>query len=173
MIRNRDINLVRQFVLGLLVVFAALLQNAPKPLPDAGFARIFLVVPLVVAIAMFEGETAGMIIGLTGGFLLDMVSAQHMGFHCFFLPVAALLCARLVNHMIKNTLLTYLLLHAITLVAYVGLYWLIVYMFARGGAGASFLFTLYLPSAVFTWAVSPFFYLFLRYIRKFFIPPAI
>ncbi len=141
----------------LLICLAALVQNSPYILPEVFGARAFLLLPLLVSIAMFEREIAAAVFGAFAGVLWDITSVKD-GFNAFVLMLICAVCSLLIIRLMRNNILTALVLGASAVVTYCILY-AIVYLFL-GGAGASFaqLFTFYLPSCIYTLVFVPIFY---------------
>ena len=56
--------IIRRVIFAVLLIFCAVIQNTPGLLPEPFGAHQLAVTVMVVCIAMFERETAGMLLGL-------------------------------------------------------------------------------------------------------------
>ena len=63
--------IIRRVIFALLLIICAVIQNTPRLLPEPFGARQLGVTVMVVCIALFERETAGMLLGLLAGIVLD------------------------------------------------------------------------------------------------------
>ena len=95
---------------GLLILGAGLLQMAPRVFPAVFGARPLLLIPIVVSIAMFEGPVGGAAAGIAGGLLWDLYADRLFGFSALFLMAICCACGLLVRLLIRNNLLSALLL---------------------------------------------------------------
>ena len=163
---EKKITIFRCFILAFIIVLVATAQNTLSMVFQIGGARCFIIVPVVVAVGMFENEGTSAFLGLFAGMLIDMVSGVQMGYNAIILCFTALCCSLFVSNIMRSTILTSLIFNSISIVVYVVLYWLFFMIFAGVEDGAKSLFTFYLPSAVYTFIVSPFIFSFIRAIRK-------
>lgn len=95
------------YVVAVLII--VVLQFTPSAIPEIYHASPMLMVPCVVSVAMFEGETAGAIFGITAGFIWDSQSARLFGFNAFFLLFFGLFVGLLVKYIFKNNIISALL----------------------------------------------------------------
>ena len=95
---------------GLLILGAGLLQMAPRVFPAVFGARPLLLIPIVVSIAMFEGPVGGAAAGIAGGLLWDLYADRLFGFSALFLMAICCACGLLVRLLIRNNLLSAMLL---------------------------------------------------------------
>lgn len=100
---------------GLLILMAILVQATPKLLPAIFGARPLLIVPLVVCIAMFVGPIGGASAGIAGGILWDLYADRLLGFNALLLLVIGCACGLLIRLLMRNNLLTAMLLSAAAL----------------------------------------------------------
>lgn len=155
---------LKRIILFLLVLVFAALQNTDGILPCIFGARFFILIPLVTAIGMFEGELAGLFYGLTAGAFWDVCSAGLDGFHTFFLALLGTVTGVLVHFFMRNKLLTQYCICGIAAFSHSILYWLITVYIPAGDNMYSKLLGFYLPCAVITTAVSFIIYYFVRFI---------
>lgn len=100
---------------GLLILLTILVQATPKLLPAVFGARPLLIVPLVVCIAMFVGPIGGASAGIAGGILWDLYADRLLGFNALLLLFIGCACGLLVRLLMRNNLLTAMLLSAAAL----------------------------------------------------------
>ncbi len=146
--------LLKRILLFLLVLIFAALQNTDGLLPCIFGARFFILIPLIIAIGMCEGELAGLFYGMIAGGFWDVCSAGIDGFHAFSLALIGVLSGLLVRFFMRNKLLTQYCICAISTFAHSIIYWLISVYIPMGDNGYRKLLTFYLPSAVITTAIS-------------------
>lgn len=138
---------IRWAIYCVLLMISVLLQNSVGGLFEFFGARVFLCIPLCIAVAMFEREVPAAIFGAFAGALWD-VSSGVDGFNTFVLMVLCAICSLLISHLMRNNVVTSLVLGGGSIAAYE-----IVYIAVRfWGAGNPIrqIFTFYLPSFVIT-----------------------
>lgn len=152
----------RRAVYAAAIVFIVLLQNTPGLFPGIFSARAFLLVPAVVCIAMFEGPVAGMFFGLLAGLGWDAAGAQPFAMHAVFLTAAGYAAGVLVSGIMRNNMVSAALLSGSALAFYCIVRWFMsALMWGKAGLFAS-LVRFYLPSFLYTFALMPVFYFFVR-----------
>lgn len=164
--REKREKVFRYLILALIAAGAAILQNAFSVSFQIGGARAFIAVPVVVAVGMFEDEGVSAFIGLFTGMLVDMVSGGQMGYNAIVLALVGLGCSLLVSHVMRSTIVTNLIFCGTAIVLYVFFYWLFFIVFKGVPEARHTLFTVFLPSAVYTFVFSPFIYSAIRLVRK-------
>ncbi len=138
---------IRWAIFGALLVASVLLQNSIGGLSEIFSARVFLCIPLLVAIAMFEREVPAALFGALAGALWDASSGVD-GFNTFVLMALSAVCSLLISHLMRNNHITALVLGAGSIAVYD-----IIYISVRfWGAGSPLrqIFTFYLPSLIIT-----------------------
>lgn len=139
---------------GLLLIVVFLFQMTPYGLPEIAGARPWLIVSLTVFVAMFEGAFAGGVFGATAGFLWDMFSERLTGFSALFLLAVGVACGLLVQVLLRNNVLTSLLLGTAVTLGY-GLYQWFFCTVIWGTEDAWFvLWRLILPDIAYTICIS-------------------
>ena len=88
---------------------AAVFQNTDGFLPSVFGARLFVLIPVIISIGMFEGELSGLLYGLAGGAFWDVCASGTDGFHGLFLALTGLASGLLVRFIMRNKLLTFYL----------------------------------------------------------------
>lgn len=79
---------IRYFAYALELLVLYMIQQTPGFLPSLFGARPILIIPAVLAIAMFEPEIPAMAFGIFGGLLIDFGIGDALGFHGIMLGVA-------------------------------------------------------------------------------------
>lgn len=150
----------------IIISLAALIQNTRGLTLEIGGARCFLLLPVCMIIGLGEDELWAGILGLFGGMLWDLTSAQHHGFNAIFICLFCFFCAALVTYYVRATFLTGIIFSAAQIIAYSLLYWLFFIIF-RGMHGTELtLFSFYLPSAIYTIAITPIVWMCIHPIKK-------
>lgn len=145
-----------------LVLLAALFQNVLSPHLAVGNARCFVLLPVAVMLGLNEDEKTAALLGLLGGVVLDLISAQTRCFNAIFLMVACYAASVLVTFIFRDTFHYSMIAAGLTVVLYCLCYWLLfVLIKSSEGAGVA-LVRFYLPSAIYTLVVSPVICLLLR-----------
>lgn len=143
---------IRWVIWGALMVISVLLQNSVGGLLEFFEARVFICVPVCVAIAMFEREVPAAIFGAFAGALWD-VSSGVDGFNTIILMALSAVCSLLISHLMRNNLITALVLGAGSVTVYEIIY--IAVRFWGAGSPVRQIFTFYLPSLLITVVVVP------------------
>lgn len=164
--KNTKILIIRRAIFVVLILLVNILQNTNGFFPEPFGLRAFLLVPLVVCLGMFEREIAGAALGLFAGILWDGVSGLGDGYNALFFAAVGACCGLLINVLMRNHLLTALILSAAANLLYVSLY-VLFFIIARGLDSAGYLFLrYYLPDAVYSFLFTPVFYIIVRAVMK-------
>lgn len=139
--------IIRRIIFAVLIVLAVLLQNSAGGLTEIFGARIFIVIPLCVSVAMFEREVAAALFGAFAGVLCD-VSGGADGFNAFVLTVLCAVCSLFVSRIMRNNVLSALVLGSATVALYEIIY-IAVRIIAVGNPLRQ-IFTFYIPSFLLT-----------------------
>jgi len=149
-----------------VLLVAHLLQNTPHMFPTFFGVHAFLLLPLAICIAMVEKTLAGTVLGIFAGVLWDTASAHVDGFYALFFMVVCTLVCILMNYLMRNNLVTALLLCGGSILLFCLVHWL-VFVVAGGVEGAArMLLTFYLPSALYTFIFAPIDYFVIRAFLK-------
>ncbi len=154
---NNKPKYIRFAIYALLIGLVAIVQNSPYILPEIFGARALVLLPLCVSIAMVEREIAAAIFGAFAGVLWDIGSVKD-GFNAFVLLLICAVCSLLIIRLMRNNLLTALVLGAGAVVSYCVIYIIVNLFFAGAGASIRQIFTFYLPTCIYTLAFIPVFY---------------
>lgn len=138
---------IRWAIFSVLLVVSVLLQNSVGGLSEIFSARVFLCIPFLIAIAMFEREVPAAIFGALAGALWD-VSSGVDGFNTIVLMSLGAVCSLLISHLMRNNLVTALVLGAGSIAVYEIIY--VAVRFWGAGSPVRQIFTFYLPSLIIT-----------------------
>lgn len=164
--KNTKILIVRRLVFAVIILITHILQNSRGFVPSIFGARAFLLIPLVVIIAMFEKELAGAALGLFAGALWDTVSGIGDGYNTLFLMLLGATCGFLLNVLMRNHLLTAIILVFFSCLLYSGTY-VVFFVVSQGVDSVGYLFLrYYLPSCVYTTLFTPIYYLLVRAVMR-------
>ena len=114
------------YVLEILVLY--MIQQTPGFLPSLMGARPILIIPAVLAIAMFEPELPAMGFGIFGGLFIDFGIGAALGFHGILLGVACYVISAFSANLLRTNLLTSFLVNTSALLIIVILQWLFYYV---------------------------------------------
>lgn len=164
--KQQKILLVRRGIFVLLILLAHLLQNTPGWFPAFFGIRAYFLLTFTVCLGLFEREIAGAMFGLFAGALWDTVSPLGDGYHAFLFLLVGAVCGILINTVMRNNLITALLLNFAAHLLYAALY-TVLFVSAQGVDGAGWLFLRYfLPSAVLSVLFTPIVYLLVRFVMQ-------
>ena len=155
----------RRLCLALILLALSVLQNTDGFFPQIFGVRALLLIPAVVCIAMYERDIWGLILGLFAGALWD-ITASGASFNAFYLMTIGFLCGTLINTIMRNNIVTAMILSALATVIYNVGYW--AFSFLAGGMDSSpfMLFRYYLPSVIYTVLFIPVTFIAVRAVEK-------
>ncbi|HPZ00519.1 MAG TPA: rod shape-determining protein MreD [Clostridiales bacterium] len=145
-----------------LILLCSLLQNTAHLFPTVFGAHAWLLIPLIICISMFDHNVVATVMAVLAGALWDVYSAWGDGFHALMLFLISTAVALLLNYVMRNNLVTCLLLGAIAVVLYGLCHWLIFVVFRGTGEVFRILVTFYLPTMLYTYVFTPLFYILIR-----------
>lgn len=164
--RSTKILIIRRAIFAVIILLAHIFQNTGGVFPEAFGIRANLLLPLVVCLGMFEREIAGAFLGLLAGVLWDTAAGLGDGYNALFLMLVGAACGLLINLLMRNNLMTALLLSAAVCTLYAVLY-AVFFLLAEGVDSVGYLLIrYYLPSAAYTFVFTPFWYLAVRAVMR-------
>lgn len=137
---------IRWAIFALLLVGACVLQNSSGGMLEIFGARVFLVIPACVSVAMFEREVPSAILGAFAGALWD-VSSGADGYNALIIMLLCATVSLLISHLMRNNIVTAFVLGSGTTVVYELIY---VIRIAFSGNPIYRILTFYLPSLILT-----------------------
>lgn len=155
----------RRAWLALAVLIMSVLQNGLAHFPQIFGARALLLIPVVVAIAMYEKEIPGMLFGLFAGSLWDIFAGGN-NFNAIYLFIVGFACGALINTIMRNNIVTHALLSVVASVVYCLGYWLYHYVIINLDKAFIMLLKYFIPTAFYTIIISPFVFMIIRAIEK-------
>ena len=147
---DNRLQVVRHIIFAALIVFAAVVQQTDFFFSSVGGARLFLLVPLTVAIAMYERSMPALFLGLFAGILWDSASVTVDGFFAVLLAATGFICCVLVILKLRNNIFSCLLLSFLSLFAIGTFYWRLFYVIKGYGSYGYVYMKYYFSSAVYS-----------------------
>ena len=135
------------YVLALFV--CAALQTTPG-LFQLGEAKPLLVLPLCLAVAVFEGEFAGALLGTVGGLLWDCTAGRTVGMLALELLLLCFAVSAVMQLYFKNSAANFALIASAAALLVLTLDWLFFYYMPGYSGAASRWLWFVLPTAVLT-----------------------
>lgn len=157
--------ILRRGSLALILLVLSVLQNTDGFFPQIFGVRALLLIPAVVCIAMFERDMAGMFFGLFAGALWDM-NAGGASFNALYLMAVGFICGTLINTIMRNNIVTALLLSMVFIPVYVVGYWFFHYIVGGLDAAGFMFLRYYLPGIFYSAAFLPLMFIGVRAIEK-------
>ncbi len=151
------------YVVELLLLY--LLQTT-EAVPAVYGVRPLLLVGAAMSIALFEGDIPGLAAGIAAGLLMDMGGAEVLGVHALMLGVAGYVLGSMTMELFKSNLPVLLLAMAVVVPAVGALEWLIFFVLPGYPGAAYAMQTHYAPQMLYTFAMTPLFYLLHRRTRR-------
>lgn len=149
-------------VYGLEIFLVYILQSTPALIPEIFGEKPMMVVVCVVSIALFEGDVTGMWFGLGAGLLLDTGSIAPFGFYGLILLVICFGCGTLVMYLMRNNMVTSLILGFIAVSVVSVVQWLCFASPHSANDAGFFVIHILLPRCIYSTALMPLFYYFNR-----------
>ena len=151
---------LRHLIFAAFIVFAAVIQQTDFFFSSVGGARLLLLAPLTVAVAMNERSMPALFLGLLAGILWDSASVTVDGFYAVLLASIGFGCCVLVILKLRNNVYSCLLLSFLSLLTVVTVYWFAFYVMEGYGSNFYVYLKYYFSSAVYSMLfVLPVYYL--------------
>ncbi len=157
---------IKRFILGVIIVVAAVLQNTPNVMPAMFSASAMLLIPVVVSISMFESETVSLFFALLAGLLWDFTSVSGGYFHSIILCTVAFFVSMLIRMRVRNTLFSSMILTFLTVFLHNTLYWIINVLSSSPVGAVRAYFSFYFLSCIYTLLTGIVIYLIIKPIEK-------
>lgn len=148
------------YALEILVFFVV--QQTPGLIPEIAGARPMLLLPVVVAIALFETEFVGLWFGLFAGVLLDVGLWSIVGFWAIIFAALGYFVGFWAVRFLQSNFLTMMIVSVIAIVIVYGLYFLFGFLLHFYAGTQYALLRHFLPRMAYTLALAPVFYFFNR-----------
>lgn len=159
--------IIKNVIYTVIVLIAYILQETPRLLA-LGNIRPIIVIAVVTAIAMNEGEFSGGLFGLLGGVLCDTAAFHIFGVAPIFFLVLGCTCGLMVIYLIQSNVRTaFLLTGGFTLIYGFVAHYLIYGIWGYAGANRLLLVRT-LPCALYSAAFGIPAFLFVRYLQSWF-----
>lgn len=153
---------VKWFAYAIELFLMFIIEQTPNLIPDVYGVYPSLVMCVCISVAIFEGEIAGMYFGLAGGLLLDYTSTKIFGFYALFLTVICYVCGLLVVNLMRNNIVTTMILGAGSFLSIALVKWFFFYVIWDYPSLFYHLYAIILPSALYSFLLLPVFFYFNR-----------
>lgn len=154
----------------LLILAVHILQNTRGLFPEIFGVKANPLIPLVICIGMFEREIAGAVLGMLAGILWDSVSPMGDGYNALLLMLAGAAAGLLIDYLMRNNLMTALLLSGFACLIYSVFYvvfFLLANLLANGVDSTGYLLIrYYIPAAVYSFLFTPLWYIIVRAVMR-------
>ena len=157
---------IRRALFVLFLVIAAAFQHTDGAIPAIFGAKALVLIPLTVCIAMHEKSMGCLSFGILAGALWDFATVRGDGFYAVVMALVGYAAGALTVYVVRNNILSALILSSGASVLVTGVYWF-VFIFLKGYEGAgNILWNFYLPSAVYSAALTAVYYYPVRFIVR-------
>ncbi len=158
----RKYRVIRYLAYTIEIVVLFVLQETPGLIPAVGGARPILLIPAVLAVAMFEDRTPALFFGLLSGLLIDFGAGSILGFHGLLLSAACFIVSAVTTDLFQTNFLTSMLVSVITSACVMILQWACFYVLYGYEYPLYALTVHYIPMYLYTAALMPVTYYFNR-----------
>lgn len=141
-------NRIRYLIWCVLILFAFLLQSTDGLCIRISGTAVSFVLPLLTPVCMFEKEKSACWFGLFAGLLMDSISPVMVGYNALMLLILCTCIGFFTTNVVRNTLLTNLIVGSVFIFLYESLYWLFFIQFKQIIGASSVYFTVYLPNII-------------------------
>ncbi|MBE6754518.1 MAG: rod shape-determining protein MreD [Ruminococcaceae bacterium] len=141
------------YALELLLV--CIVQYTPNLLPTFLGVKPLLLSVFAISIAMFEGETSAMWFGCAAGILMDVMSTSVFGFNTIMLMVVCYFCGALVIFLMRNNIVSAMVLGVCGLIVIEVMRWLFFYVLWGDAKMWYYLYAVMLPQVVYSAVIMP------------------
>lgn len=155
----------RRAWLAIAVLVFSVLQNTTGMFPAIFGVKALLLIPVVVAIAMYERDVAGIFYGLFAGALWDVFAAGN-NFNAIYLVIIGYFSGVLINTLMRSNFATHAILSGGFSLIYAVIYWLYHYVIIDLDKAPTMLFRYYITAVIYTVVLSPLIFYIIRAIEK-------
>lgn len=151
---------------GIELFLIFIIQSTPNLLPPFLGVRPMLLAVVAISIAVFEGDRAGLWVGLAAGLLTDLGAGTVFGFNALVLMIICYLCGTLVVFLMRNNILTAMLLGFCGLLLMGLLRWFFFYFLWEDQKAWYYIYAVMLPQLIYSIAMMPLAFYFNRAIAS-------
>ncbi len=157
--------IIRRLCLALILLLLSVLQNTDGFFPQIFGVRALILIPAVVCMAMYERDIHGMLLGLFAGALWD-ITASGASFNALYLLTVGFLCGTLINTIMRNNVVTAMILSTLATLIYNIGYWAVNFIGGGMDNAGFILIRYYLPSILYTMLFIPLTFITVRAVEK-------
>ena len=162
---TRNKRIIKWVALSLLMLFSFTLQSTPSFL-EINDVKPILLLPLAIAIPMFEAEWAGGFAALACGLLWDMAGESPFGSYGFLCLVAGVTTGLLLRFLLRNEWFNFVFLVFIASVVTFSAEFLFTYAIQGYEQFGQVYLQKHLPMIAYTTVISPILYFTVKLIEK-------
>lgn len=158
------IDVIRWFIYFLEIIFFYALERSYNLIPEVFGGRPVILIPVFIAVSIFEKEYASMIFGIVIGSFLDVSIGNFIGIQTIFLFILGYVLGVLFTYFVNLNFLTFFFTSLIVIPLIFGYRFLFFYILP-GFDNVQYAFIHHLvPCAIYTAVISPVVYFINRYI---------
>ena len=143
---------------GLEIIIFYILGQTHALVPEIFGAKPLLILPILVMIAIFEGELTAFCFGIFAGVLLDVSFSWQLGFYTIISPVFGYLIGLASRNSAKSTIVYTIYVSTVTLFSIYSLHFFVHFIIGGYSEKLYAYFYHYLPNFLYTLATCPIFY---------------
>lgn len=155
---------VKYTIYALEILIAYVIQSTPGLMLEVFGGKPILLVPVAITIAVFEREVPAIVFGVICGVVTDMGYSGAVGYYGIMLAIVCFIVSNLMENYIRTNLLTIMLVSTISIPVIIFLQFVFYYIFAGYTDIWGFFVKHYISRIIYTWAFTPVFYGFNRFI---------
>ena len=152
---KRHLRLTAKWALYLVILLVALTGQTTPGFLTIGQVRPIFILPVCLAVAVYEGEYAGAFFGAVGGLLWDYAAGRVAGLLALGLMAVCFAAAILVQLYLRTNAMNFILVSGCACLLITGVDFLFYYLMPGYAGAAQRYFGVVLPMTVFTAALSP------------------
>ena len=146
---NKKIYL-RRAAFVVLIIVTAVFQNTKGAVPSINGVQAFLLVPLVVAIGMFEKNIAALAFGTFAGIMWDSMSISTDGYFTVILGCVCFFSSVFIVFIMRNNIFSSFILSLISIFICNTLYWVLFFLIKGYDSAFYVYFRYYFSSVIYT-----------------------